>query len=228
MPPKPLVILDCDGVLVDTERITTALLAEVITELGWPMTGDEAVTRFKGHDLHEVQTTVEARLGRPLGAGFLPDYRQRMAQRFETLGVPTIAGAPELLDGLDRANLPHAIASNGPQEKMRLSLGRIGADAHPDGWYGRFRGRCFSAYDIQRWKPDPALFLHAALVMGAHPADCVVVEDSTSGITAARAAGMRVIGFADLTPAEELDAAGATQTCRDLAEVADLLHAWLA
>lgn len=233
MPTPALVILDCDGVLVDSERITTALLAEVATELGWPLGGDDAIACFKGRDLHEVQVLIERRIGRPLGEGFLPGYRERMAARFEQRGVPAIDGAAELLDWLDARGIAHAVASNGPQEKMRLTLGRIGNNSAarpstaPTDWFTRFEGRRFSAYDIGRWKPDPGLFLHAAEAMGAAPGSCVVVEDSISGIAASLAADMRVIGLADLTPAAELADAGATTVCASIAEVAAVLAEWL-
>jgi len=227
--PKPgLVILDCDGVLVDSERVTTTLLAEVATEVGWPMDGPEAITRFKGRDLHEVQATIETRVGRALGDGFLPGYRERMAARFAEVGVPPIDGAGGLLDWLDAEGIPHAIASNGTHEKMRLTLGGIRHDnGAPGDWFTRFEGRRFSAYEIGRWKPDPELFLYAAREMRAVPETCVVVEDSVSGIEAARAAGMRALAYADLTSAEELAAAGAHRVCGTLLEVRRQLADWL-
>lgn len=238
MPAPTLVILDCDGVLVDSERITTALLAEVATEAGWALSPADAIALFKGRDLHEVQLAIEHRISRPLGDRFIPDYRERMARAFEVRGVPPLAGATDLLDWLDDRSIAHAIASNGPQEKMRLTLGRIrpAIDARtaarrecpPEDWYARFMGRCFSAYDVGCWKPDPGLFLHAASAMGAPAREAVVVEDSCTGVVAAVAAGMRVIALADLTPREELSAAGATVTCASLEEVRGILADWAA
>jgi len=225
MPDIDLVIFDCDGVLVDSERITTRLLAEVVTELGWPMTSDDATTRFKGRDLHEIQAEVETQIGRVLGDGFIPGYRERMAEVFMRDGVPPIEGADALLAWLESSDTKHAVASNAPHEKMKLTLGRTGGD--DSDWYTRFEGRRFSAYDIQKWKPDPALFLHAAQIMGATPDSCIVVEDSRSGISAASAAGMRSIGFADLTPARELAGAGATHVVETIADVVKTLRAWM-
>lgn len=226
-----LVILDCDGVLVDSERVTTALLAEVVTELGWPMSAGESTTRFKGRDLHEIQAEIEAKIGRVLGESFIPGYRERMAERFQADGVPPIEGAGALLDWLDERRVRHAVASNAPHEKMVQTLGRIALSAgHASGaldWYARFDGRRFSAYDIRKWKPDPGLFLHAAEVMGAPAGSCVVVEDSVSGVLAAEAAGMRAIGFADLTPAGDLRRAGATAVVDSIAEVHDTLRGWM-
>lgn len=223
MRPPPLVILDCDGVLVDSERLTNALLAEMATEVGLAMTMADSIARFKGRELREIQAEIEGEVGRPLGEGFLPEYRARMAQRFEAEGVPPIDGAPELLRWLDDRTIPHAVASNGPQEKMRLTLSRVaGAD-----WFARFEGRRFSAYDLDVWKPDPGLFLAAAEHMGAAPQDCIVVEDSVSGVVAGVRAGMRVVGFADLTPPDVLRDAGAADVVVSHDETTRLLGTWL-
>lgn len=223
----PLVILDCDGVLVDSERITTGLLATMSTELGWAVTPEQSVEQFKGRDLHEIRDFLEERTGATLGDAFITRYRERMAEQFESRGVPAIAGAAELLDWLDDAAITHAVASNAPHSKMALTLGRIGRPRWANGWFDRFEGRRFSAYEIERWKPDPALFLHAAQSMGHDPANSIVVEDSTSGVKAAVAADMRVIALADLTSPEALADAGATEVCRSLPEVADLLRRWI-
>ncbi len=222
-----LVILDCDGVLVDSERITNALLAEMATEVGWPVTPAQSIERFKGRDLHEIRDLLEHKTGTTLGDEFITRYRARMAERFESRGVPPIEGAAELLDWLDAAEIAHAVASNAPHTKMQLTLGTIDRSRWANGWFDRFEGRRFSAYEIQRWKPDPALFLHAAAQMGSAPAASIVVEDSTSGVEAAVAAGMRVIALADLTSPDALAAAGATEVCRAMPEVADLLRRWI-
>lgn len=224
--PLDLVILDCDGVLVDSERITTVLLAEIVSELGWAVSREDSIALFKGKDMKIIRAMVEERLERSVGDEFVTGYRRRMAERFAMQGVPAIAGAGELLDWLDARGIAHVVASNGPQEKMRQTLGclRCNGDAHD--WYARFEGRCHSAYDINCWKPDPGLFLHAAEVMQARPERCVVIEDSCSGIAAAAAAGMRSIGYADLTSATDLRAAGATAVAESMHEVRRVLEEW--
>ena len=222
-----LVILDCDGVLVDSERITTGLLATMATEIGWPVSPEESIAQFKGRDLHEIRDYLEQMTGAILGDEFIAGYRERMAEQFESRGVPAVTGASDLLDWLDDAAVAHAVASNAPHSKMAMTLGRIGCPRWANGWYDRFEGRRFSAYEIQRWKPDPALFLHAARTMGHKPENAIVVEDSTSGVRAAVAADMRVIALADLTSPEDLAGAGATEVCRSMPEVADLLRRWI-
>jgi len=211
-----LAIFDCDGVLVDTERITTRLLAEMVTELGIPTTVEDAVRDFKGRDLHLIQADLEEELGRGLGAGWIESYRARMFEAFEA-GVPLIDGARELVE----AAMPSCcVASNGPRSKMEASLGASGL-------FGLLSDRMFSAYEVGAWKPEPGLFLHAAEAMGAEPGACVVVEDSASGVEAARRAGMRAIGFADLSPREKLEAAGAHEVFGDLASVRGAVGSFL-
>ncbi len=219
-----LIIFDCDGVLVDTEPATNALLAECVTECGWPTTPDESVRRFKGRDLHEIRAEVEEHLGREL-PDLIETYRARMFEAFETTPPPPVEGAVELLDALDAMGerAPRrCVASNGPVQKMLASLTRSGlltrfacgvTPGHLDGH------AVFSAYDVGVWKPEPDLFLHAARVMGAEPAGSLVIEDSPSGVVAARRAGMRVVALAGLTPAEDLRDAGAHAVIDHLASL---------
>ena len=110
-------------------------------------------------------------------------------------------GIVELLDALDAVNIPYAVASNGEHRKMQTTLGVTGL-------MPRFEGRRFSATDVAHPKPWPDLFLHAARTLGIDPHRCVVVEDSPLGVQGACAAGMKVVGFADLMTAERLLAAG--------------------
>lgn len=215
-----LIIFDCDGVLVDTEPTTNALLARCVTDAGWAVTYEDSLRLFKGRDLNEIVVQLEQRLARPL-PGFLDDYRARMFEAFETSPPPPIEGAVELLDHLDELAAPRrCVASNGPVNKMLASLtgagllGRFTCDrtvAHLDGH------AIFSAYDVGVWKPEPGLFLHAADTMEAAPGDCVVIEDSPSGVQAAIRAGMRVVALAGLTPESSLREAGAETviTCLD-------------
>jgi beta-phosphoglucomutase-like phosphatase (HAD superfamily) len=103
-----------------------------------------------------------------------------------------------VVEALDHITLPSCVASSGTHEYLRHMLGLTGL-------YERFEGRIFSVEDVARGKPTPDLFLHAAEHMAATPAACVVVEDSRSGVEAARAAGMRVLAFAGgLSPAKLL------------------------
>ncbi|MEO1715716.1 MAG: HAD-IA family hydrolase [Planctomycetota bacterium] len=210
-----LIIFDCDGVLVDTEPTTNRLLAEVVTEAGWAVSTEDSIRMFKGRDLNEIVKVVEFEVGRPL-PDLLDEYRRRMYAAFDA-GIDPIEGVVELLDRLDELGAPRrCVASNGPPKKMHASLSACGLmhrfdeDATP---------RLFSAYDIETWKPDPALFLHAAEAMGVPTNRCVVIEDSVSGVEAARRAGMPVIALAGLTDAATLGSAGASPVITALHEL---------
>lgn len=194
-----LVIFDCDGVLVDSERIAIRIDAVILQELGWRITEAEVVERFVGRSTESMTAEIEAHIGRSLPADwedeFEPRYRDALAREL----VP-VDGIVEALDAITR---PTCVASSGSHDKMRFTLGLTGL-------YERFAGRIFSASEVADGKPAPDLFLHAADRMGVTPSGCVVIEDSVPGVQAARAAGMRVFGYGGgVTPARRLLDAGA-------------------
>jgi HAD superfamily hydrolase (TIGR01509 family) len=184
-PSISLVIFDCDGVLVDTERIAVRIDVIVLAELGWPMTETEVVERFMGRSDEEMTADIEAHLGRRLPASWEKPFRHLYRQAFEAELEP-VAGVVAALDAIA---IPTCVASSGTHEKIRFTLGLTGL-------YERFASRIFSVSDVARGKPAPDLFLHAAARMGVPPAQCAVVEDSRYGVEAARAAGMRAFGYA--------------------------------
>jgi HAD superfamily hydrolase (TIGR01509 family) len=180
-------------VLVDSEPIANRVLAELLSGYGWPTTYEEAVRDYMGGTLRRVREIVEPRLGRPLPADFEDSYHERLFARMRT-ELTVVKGVVAALDQID---LPMCVASSGTHERIETALSTVGL-------FDRFRGRIFSAQDVPRGKPHPDLFLYAAERMGAEPGRCLVVEDSPYGITAAKKAGMTVIGYAGLTPAERL------------------------
>jgi HAD superfamily hydrolase (TIGR01509 family) len=198
--PIELVIFDCDGVLVDSERIAARVQVALGAELGWPLTEDEVVDRFIGRSHGAIREQVAARLGEKTAAIWSQRFEQLHREAVDTDLAP-VEGLPGALDAI---TLPTCVASSGSHEKMHHTLGRTGL-------YDRFAGRIYSATEVSRGKPAPDLFLHAAQQMGADPAACVVIEDSQPGVRAARAAGMRAFGYAGgLTPAERLEGPGTT------------------
>jgi HAD superfamily hydrolase (TIGR01509 family) len=180
-----LVIFDCDGVLVDSERLAIKVDVQVLAKLGWQITEAEIIDRFVGVSDAHFRQAVELHLGRRLSDGWEaeiePLYRNAFAS--ELRSVDGIA------DALDRITIPTCVASSGTHEKMRYTLGLTGL-------YDRFHGRIFSATEVRHGKPAPDLFLYAAERLGVRPDACVVVEDSVNGVSAARAAGMRVLAYA--------------------------------
>lgn len=197
-----LVIFDCDGVLVDTERLTVGVEARVLTEMGWNITTDEVVARFMGRSDHDMLDEIARRLGREAAAEFDRVSTAEIVAAFRTRLGP-IAGVAELIRHIQWSGTSTCVASSGSHRKMRLTLGTTGL-------YDLFEGRIFSASEVGNGKPAPDLFLHAARQMDVDPARAVVVEDSVPGVIAARAAGMRCFGYGGgLTPRRRLEDAGA-------------------
>ena len=197
MPPG-LVIFDCDGVLVDSEPISIALLIELIVEAGGMMTEDVAYERFLGRSMASISDTLSQEFGLDVRDEHLANMRAGLYQRFRRELQP-IAGVRRVLEAL---RIPRCVASSSQLERIRLSLSVTGLlellDPH-----------IYSASMVKRGKPAPDLFLHASREMAVAPADCVVVEDSPAGIAAARRAGMRVFGFVGGAHARSMDLAGA-------------------
>jgi HAD superfamily hydrolase (TIGR01509 family) len=214
LPAFDLIIFDCDGVLVDSERIAVRIDAIVLERLGWPLTEDEIIDRFVGRSEAYMTSEIEAAIGRSLPAGwegeFAPLYRE--ALRAELTPVDGVVAA------LDAISAPTCVASSSTHERLRFTLGLTGL-------LERFEGRIFSSTDVVHGKPAPDLFLHAASTLGVAPSRCAVVEDSFYGVEAARAAGMRAFGYAGgLTPAERL-AGPSTVVFDDMRELPALLGA---
>ena len=184
IPPETrLVIFDCDGVLVDSETLSNAVMAEALTAQGWPMSGAESVTRFKGGHMHQVHAALETELGRNLSRDWIADFDA--ACQIALKDVKAMDGIAELITRVKAAGLSMCVASQGPHEKMAVTLKAAGFDKI-------FAGKIFSSRDVERPKPAPDLFLHAARSCGAAPENCLVIEDSLTGVTAAKTANMQV------------------------------------
>ncbi|WBL33580.1 HAD-IA family hydrolase [Sinirhodobacter sp. HNIBRBA609] len=199
---KPSAVLfDCDGVLVDSEPATFALIQEDFATYGLKLSIAELEQMFIGGTIEGV-----ARQGRALGAHLPTDwvesYYQRLYARLRS-GIELMPGIRDLLNRLDAKGIPYAVGSNGRMAKMEATLGQ-----HPD-IRARLAGRLFSGQDLGCPKPAPDLYLIAARSLGADPSRCVVIEDSPTGARAARAAGMRCLGFAPHGPNPRLAAEGA-------------------
>jgi HAD superfamily hydrolase (TIGR01509 family) len=197
-----LVIFDCDGVLVDSEPISNAVLAQMLGDEGLAITLEQARATFQGLRLDGVVAEAERRLGRSLPAGWLEGYERRRSETFRR-ELAVVDGAAAAVRTISDAGIAVCVASQGKIEKTMLSLQLTGLDTlfAPD--------VLFSAHTVEHGKPAPDLFLHAAATMGAQPGRCVVVEDTASGVTAAVRAGMRVLGLAADSDESALRQAGA-------------------
>ncbi|MFJ9340336.1 HAD family hydrolase [Streptomyces sp. NPDC101733] len=209
-----LVIFDNDGVLVDSEPLSNTVLAGYLTELGHPTTYEESLRDYMGAAVHRVHDLVFERTGQRLPEEFDHTLNQRTFAAFEHELRP-VAGVTEVLAELSAQGVPYCLASSGSHEKIRAGHRSAGlGEWFEEEWI-------FSSEDVGRGKPAPDLFLHAADMMGVAPARCVVIEDSRLGVEAARAAGMDVLAFTAMTPAEGLP--GATAYFGEMKELYSLL-----
>lgn len=200
----PLIIFDCDGVLIDSEPLACQVDAEVLTAHGVPFTAAEIAAQFVGKSFRDQVRIIERERRITLPADIEARVWAALAERFRQELQP-IAGIADVLDAM-----PHrrCVASSSSLARLDLTLGLTGLAP-------RFPDAVFSAEQVERGKPAPDLFLFAAGRMGGRADDCIVVEDSPAGVQAGVAAGMPVIGFTGgghTTPdhAERLRAAGAT------------------
>jgi HAD superfamily hydrolase (TIGR01509 family) len=197
-----LIIFDCDGVLVDSESISCGVLARMLSEEGLPTTLAEARRDFQGLLLADVAAEAQTKLGRPLPADWLAAFERERARVFRR-DLQAVQGAAAAIQQIKAAGLAVCVASQGKLQKTQLSLDLTGL-RH------LFPARTlFSAYQVPRGKPYPDLFLHAAHAMGAQPPDCIVVEDTPSGVVAAVGANMRTFGYAADSDETALRRAGA-------------------
>jgi HAD superfamily hydrolase (TIGR01509 family) len=179
-----LIIFDCDGVLVDSEPLAFRILLEGLAEAGYTLEEARAYELLLGRSIANLQSVLRQELGFELSASRLEAMRERLfaAYRQELKAMPGIVQA------LDSLTLPYCVASSSLPDRIRLSL-------EVTGLLPRFLPHVFSAAMVAKGKPEPDLFLYAAAAMGVPPASCLVIEDSSAGIEAARRAGMSVLGF---------------------------------
>ncbi|MDQ2635133.1 MAG: HAD-IA family hydrolase [Pseudomonadota bacterium] len=179
-----LVILDCDGVLVDSETISVAVLIDFVRKAGTDITDSDGYRLFLGRSIEAVRKLLRDDFALALTAAQLDSIRAETFRRLRGELQPM----PGIVEALGRLKVRRCVASSSSPERIRLSLSLTGLlemlDPH-----------LYSASLVTRGKPAPDLFLHAAKGMGVRPEDCVVVEDSPAGIDAARRAGMRVFAF---------------------------------
>ncbi len=208
-----LLIFDCDGVLVDSEHLACAALAEVMTTLGHSMSADEAMLAFAGRSLKDVLARAERLLSRPIPKDLGEQAAVQLMARFRR-ELQAVAGVKEAI-----AALPYrrCVASSSDPGRLTLSLDVTGLSA-------LFGDNVFSAVEVANGKPAPDLFLLAARRLGEDPSSCIVIEDSVLGVEAAGAAGMAAIGFAGASHAnrglaERLVAAGAEPIIHSMANL---------
>tara|TARA_R110002049_G_scaffold206269_1_gene376806 strand:- start:51885 stop:52520 length:636 start_codon:yes stop_codon:yes gene_type:complete len=180
------IIFDCDGVLVDSEPISIGILVDMANSYGAQIDLAYGMKHFKGSFMNACEAKISELINGKLPESFQTDYRTKSFQAFKENMKP-IVGIKNVLKHL---KLPFCVASSGPENKIRLNLELTGLLPY-------FENNIFSCYAIQKWKPDSAVFLWAAETMGFKPEDCLVIEDSLSGVKAAKNGGFDVFGYTE-------------------------------
>lgn len=221
--PFDAVLFDCDGVLVDSERITHIVLVQMLGELGWTLSVDEAMGIFVGKMVKDEAARIEAHTGFRLTEAWLEGFR---ARRNEALArdLIEIPGAPTAVRAVREAYDGHiAVASGADRRKVELQLRKVGL-------LDCFGNHIYSGHETPRSKPHPDVYLAAAAGLNVAPARCAVIEDTVTGAQAGLAAGATVFGYSPPEPghssAAALLAAGVAHVFDDMAALPGLLAAW--
>ena len=195
-----LVIFDCDGVLVDSETIANEVLAAILNRHGAALSVDDTKQAFIGQSVYAIRQTALSAFGIALAEDWATEYYAELLPALRE--VKAIPGVRAVVEAMHENCVPICVASQGPPQKMQITLGAIGLAPF-------FGERVYSANSVPRPKPAPDLFLHVAAACAADPTRCVVVEDSKTGVTAAVAAGMTVFAYCPPTEAGAMTELGA-------------------
>jgi HAD superfamily hydrolase (TIGR01509 family) len=198
------VIFDCDGVLVDSEPIANQILVDMANNIGAHIDFGFAMKHFKGSHFSDCYKIIESLVNQPIPDTFEFEYRRRSLEAFEK-NLKPIDGVTNIIEQL---KLPFCVASSGMESKMRYNLNLVGLLPF-------FENNMFSCYTIQKFKPEPDVFLWAAITMGFKPNECIVIEDSLLGVQAALNGGFDVYGFTAHDYNNELEGL-ATKTFDDM------------
>ena len=193
------VIFDCDGILVDSETIANQVLLSMSAEFGLEMTMEDAIKNFNGRRLKNIFDQIENLTGKKLPDSFETDFRKQTFETFKT-DLKPVKGVTSFIDKL---TVPYCVASSGPVEKITLNLTTTGL-------IHNFENRIYSSYEINSWKPDPDIFIHACKQMGFKIEQCIVIEDSAAGVIAGVKGGFKVFALANENNAQDLLDEGAT------------------
>ncbi len=212
-----LIIFDCDGVLVDSERIANEVFAKVLNEeCGFSLSLDDMFEKFVGRSSLQCIELIEELLGKKPPSGLEERYKTEINLALKS-SVTAVKGINKALSEI---TIPYCVASSGSHEKMQTTLGKTNL-------LPLFEGKLHSTSDVPRGKPFPDIYHHAAKSMGVtDPKKCLVIEDSPLGVEGGVAAGMTVFGYTELMPRERLIKAGAHHTFDDMRLLIDEIKAF--
>ncbi len=212
-----LIIFDCDGVLVDSERIANTVFAQLLNqEFNLTLSLDDMFETFVGRSSKQCMEIIEQMLG------FKPpsDLEIRHKNAINEALQESVVAVTGIKQALVELSIPYCVASGGSYEKMETTLGKTKL-------LKQFGGKIYSTSDVAREKPFPDIYLHASRAMGCfEPNKCLVIEDSPLGVEGGVAAGMTVFGYAELTNEEKLIQAGAHHTFKDMANLTHEITAY--
>lgn len=191
------IIFDCDGILVDSEATSIGVLVQMASEIGVHIDFSKAMQLYSGQSLSYCLHHIEQQSNTTFSDNKIEYFRQKTYRAFRQ-DLKAIPGVEQVLQKLD---VPVCVASNAPLEKIKLNLNLLNFSDY-------FKGKLYSAYDIQKWKPEPDLFLYAAAQMGFDIHDCAVIEDSVAGVQAAVKGGFDVYAYASINNDSQLKAEG--------------------
>ena len=198
-----LIIFDCDGVLVDSEKIANEVFAKVLNEeCGFSLSLDDMFQTFVGRSSSQCMDIIEKMLGKVPPANLEQRYKKEINETLSS-SVTAVRGIEKVLKEI---SIPYCIASSGSYEKMQTTLSKTELLHY-------FNGNIYSTSDVARGKPFPDIYLHAANEMGVFDVSkCLVIEDSPLGVEGGVSAGMTVFGYSELMNETKLIEAGAHQT----------------
>ena len=181
---RKCLLFDCDGTLVDSERLCNIGLVIKFREYGIELDADELGIRFRGWKLAKIIEALEQESQLKLAEDFVDSYRSIVTNLFETELKP-IQYVGETLKNLDH---PKAVVSSGPTHKIQQALRICGLTKY-------FGANIYSSYEVGIWKPDPGIYIYAAKDMGFSAEDCIVIDDSLVGVEAGYRAGMKTLFY---------------------------------
>lgn len=185
------VIFDCDGTLVDSERLCCQALCDTFNQFGATLSMEEAVSHFEGGKLADILEATKQRLNVDVSIDQLePLYRARLDHLFEVQLKP-MDGVFDVLAYLDQQGIEYCVASNGPKDKIERCLELTGL-------LPLFKGKIYSAFDTNSWKPEPDLIRYSAMTMGFRLEECVYVDDTPKGLEAGVRAGVQTVHLTGL------------------------------
>ncbi len=212
-----LILWDCDGVLVDSERLAARAFYQIISSFNGMQTEDQVFHSLKGGSIYNAIDYVHSTIALPPGFDVEKEYRRISFQLFKN-ELKAVEGVEEILKGI---TIEHCVASNGPRIKIihNLELTNLMSYFKPT--------HIFSGHDIQKFKPEPDLFLHAARTLKVDVERCLVMEDSVHGVDAAIQAGMSCLAYVEEGPLEIFREKG-VHAFRRMSDLKNLLREHLA